>query len=388
MGKLEPAAALHWSVQLVREAERYLAHVSFSLVKLPRIAAAVSVFALVALTLTACTTSKPLPVYRIGLLLPDTVSARYETDHAEFTAEVKKLDPTAKVVYGNADGNATTQLQQADEMLKSGVKVLVVDPYDVRAAMSIVTKAKAKHVPVIDYDTLIDGVGSTYFVGPADEKAGELQATALVAKLKSQGVARGSGILMVDGPADSQLATLTSKGAHAVLDASGYAVLAEFQTPGGVPSFAATWAQARFTELGGKVAGVYAANDGLAAGVIGAAMAVGVDPSQLALTGRGASFAAIQNVLAGRQLMTLYAPIKPEAVKAATLAVELAGGKHPAAPDAVPASSGGTVPAFLLAPTVVTKANVKSTVVKDRFDSVSKICTRAYAAQCTALGIH
>jgi D-xylose transport system substrate-binding protein len=251
-----------------------------------------------------------------------------------------------------------------------------------------VTQAQAKHVPVIDYDTLINGVGSTYFVGSADEKAGELQATALVAKLKSEGVAPGSGILMVDGPADSQLASLTAKGAHSVIDASGYTVLAEFQTPGGVPNFAATWAQARFTELGSAVAGVYAANDGLAAGVLSAAGAANVDPSRLALTGRGASFAAIQNLLADHQLMTLYAPIKPEADMAATLAVGLAGGTHPNAPDAVPATSGGTVPAFLLTPVVVTKANIKSTVITDRFDSVSKICTRAYAAQCAALGIH
>ena len=355
---------------------------------LPRIALAAGVVFLVVATLTACTPAKSGVIHKIGLLLPDTVSARYETDRADFTSEVGKLDPSAKVVYGNANGNAATQLQQAEEMLKSGVKVLVVDPYDVRAAMSIVAKAQAKHVPVIDYDTLIDGVGSTYFVGSADEKAGELQASALVAKLKSRGVAPGSGILMVDGPADSQLATLTAKGAHSVIDASGYTVLAEFQTPGGVPNFAATWAQARLTELGGKVAGVYAANDGLAAGVISAAMAANVDPTSLAVTGRGASFAAIQNLLAGRQLMTLYAPIKPEAVKAATLAVELAAGKHRTAPDAVPATTGGTVPAFLLAPTVVTKANIKSTVVKDGFDSVSKICTRTYAAQCAALGIH
>ena len=358
------------------------------LVKSRSIAAAIGILLLTAATLTACTPAKSGPVLKIGLLLPDTVSARYETDHAEFVAEVKKLDPTAKVVYGNADGAAATQLQQAEEMLKSGIKVLVVDPYDVRAAMAIVTKAKAKHVPVIDYDTLIDGVGSTYFVGSADEKAGELQAMALVAKLKAEGVAPGSGILMVDGPADSELAALTAKGAHSVLDSSGYTVLAEYKTPGAVPSFASTWVQARFAELGSTIAGVYAANDGLASGVLDAAATAGVDPTPLALTGRGAFFAAIQNLLADHQLMTLYAPIKPEAAKAATLAVALANGKHPKAPDVVPASSGGSVPAFLLVPTTVTKANIKSTVVKDGFDSVAKICTRSYAAQCAALGIH
>lgn len=361
--------------------------VSFGLVKPRRIAAAISIVLLTAAVLTACSPSGPTP-HKIGLLLPDTVSSRYATDRSEFTAEVARLDPSAKVTYGNADGNAGTQEAQAVAMLKSGVTVLVLDPYDVRAAVYIVARAKAKHVPVIDYDSLISGSGSTYYVGYDDVKAGELQATAFVSKLKAQGVATGSGILLVNGSASASVATLTAKGAHSVIDASGYTVLAEYQTPGGVPSFASTWVQARISQFGSKIQGVYAANDGLAAGVLAATTAAKVDPTTLALTGRGASFSAIQNLLADTQQMTLYAPIKPEAVKAATLAVELLAGTHRSAPDAVPSTSGGTVPSFLLTPVVVTKTNIQSTVIKDGFDKVERICTRAFAAKCTAQGIH
>jgi D-xylose transport system substrate-binding protein len=354
-------------------------------VKLPRITAAISIIVLTAAALTACS-AQAAPV-KIGLLLPDTVTARYATDHSDFVAAVQKIDPNAKVIYGNAAGSAATQLAQAEDMLKGGVKVLVLDPYDPAGAESIVATAKAKHVPVIDYDTLINGTGSTYFVGSDDELAGKLQAKAMVAQLKSSGVASGSRILMVDGDAKSLSATLVAKGAHSVIDGSGFTVLDEYKTPGGVPSFAAQWVQQKLTAQDNSVAAVYAATDGLANGAISAAMAAGLDPSTLAITGRGASFTAIQNLLAGNQLMTVYSPIKPEAAQAAKLAVELAGGTVRKASSSVPTSTGSSVPAFLLPPTAVTAANARSSVVKDGFATAKQICTQAFTAKCAAAGI-
>ncbi|WP_040419612.1 substrate-binding domain-containing protein, partial [Curtobacterium flaccumfaciens] len=86
---------------------------------------------------------------KIGLLLPDSVTARYASaDRPLFTAEVKKQCSGCSVIYANADGDASKQLQQAQSMLTQGVKVLVLDPFDGEAAASIVQQAKAKKVPV------------------------------------------------------------------------------------------------------------------------------------------------------------------------------------------------------------------------------------------------
>jgi D-xylose transport system substrate-binding protein len=41
----------------------------------------------------------------------------------------------------------------------------------------------------------------------------------------------------------------------------------------------------------------------------------------------------------------------------------------------------------LLTPVAVTKGNVKSTVIKDRYDTVSQVCTPALKAACNAAGI-
>jgi D-xylose transport system substrate-binding protein len=355
-----------------------------------RAVVAATALLLAAGTLTACssnntgttggTTTKAV---KIGLLLPDDVTARYAAaDKPYFEAAVKQLDPSATVLYQNAAGSASKQQQQAQSMLAQGVKVLVLDAFDGAAAASIVTEAKAKKVPVIDYDRLVNGGQSDYYISFDNEKVGELQGTAFVGQLKAEGVPTGTNILMIDGSPTDNNATLFAQGAHKIIDASGYKPLAEYKTPGWLPANAQSWATSQFTKFGSKIKGIYAANDGTAGGVIAAAKAKKVDLSKLALTGQDASLAGIQSILAGDQFMTIYKAIKPEAEKAASLAVSLAKGQHPTAPTTV---SG--VPSFLLVPIAVTKSNIEATVVKDGFDTAAQICTSAYAAACTAAGV-
>jgi D-xylose transport system substrate-binding protein len=354
-----------------------------------RAVVAATALLLTAGSLTACSSTgsssggSSAKSIKIGLLLPDNVTARYAAaDKPYFEAAVKKLAPTATVLYQDADGSASKQQSQAQSMLSNGVQVLVLDAFDGDAAQSIVTAAKAKKVPVIDYDRLVNGGQSDYYISFDNEKVGELQGTAFVNQLKAENVPSGAGILMIDGSPTDNNATLFAKGAHSVIDTSGYKILAEYQTPGWDPAKAQSWATSQFTKFGSQIKGIYAANDGTAGGVIAAAKAKKVDLSKLALTGQDASLAGIQSILAGDQFMTIYKAIKPEAEQAASLAVDLAKGKKPTAP----ATTSG-VPSFLLNPVAVTASTVESTVVKDNFLKASDICTAAYAAACTKYGV-
>ncbi len=45
------------------------------------------------------------------------------------------------------------------------------------------------------------------------------------------------------------------------------------------------------------------------------------------------------------------------------------------------------VPSVLLTPVAVTKANIKDTIIKDKFWTGADICTPDFAAACTAAGI-
>ncbi len=353
---------------------------------------------LTAVTLTACSngsgssgsSTADASKAKIGLLLPDSVTARYEAaDKPFFEAKVKELCSGCTVLYANADGDASKQQQQAESMLTQGVKVLVLDPFDGEAAASIVGEAKAKSVPVISYDRLINSKDLDYYISFDNEKVGKLQAQALVDKLKKDGVAAGSGILMVNGSPTDNNATQFKKGAHSVIDSSGYKVLAEYDTPGWDPAKAQDWVAGQITQFGSKIKGVYAANDGTGGGAIAALKAANVTPLP-PVTGQDAELAGIQRILAGDQYMTVYKALKPEADKAAQLAVDLTKGDKPKGDTTVDTAGGAAIQSFLLQPVAVTADNIESTVVKDEFygsDSASQICTAAYKAACDKYGI-
>ncbi|SEH60485.1 MULTISPECIES: sugar ABC transporter substrate-binding protein [unclassified Leifsonia] len=354
---------------------------------------------LTAVTLTACSngsgnssggSTSGASTAQIGLLLPDSVTARYEAaDKPFFEAKVAELCSGCKVLYANADGDASKQQQQAESMLTQGVKVLVLDPFDGEAAASIVGEAKAKNVPVISYDRLINSPDSNYYISFDNEKVGQLQAQALVDKLKKDGVASGSGILMVNGSPTDNNATLFKKGAHSVIDSSGFKVLAEFDTPGWDPAKAQDWVSGQVSQFKDQIKGVYAANDGTGGGAIAAMKAANLNPLP-PVTGQDAELAGIQRILSGDQYMTVYKAIKPEAEKAAELAIDLTKGNKPKGDTTVKTAGGAEIQSFLLTPVAVTADNIESTVVKDEFygsDSAAKICTAAYKAACDKYGV-
>jgi D-xylose transport system substrate-binding protein len=136
--------------------------------------------------------------------------------------------------------------------------------------------------------------------------------------------------------------------------------------------------------------GVYVANDGMASGAIAALKGAKIDPATRPVTGQDAELAAIQRILTGEQLMTVYQPIKKIAETSAELAVDMVNGKTAeAAAIAKSKVDNGheQVPSVLLDTIVVTKDNIKDTVVADGFLKAEQICTGAAAAACGEAGL-
>jgi D-xylose transport system substrate-binding protein len=324
----------------------------------------------------------------IGLLLPDSVTARYESaDKPYFEAKVKELCADCKVLYSNADGDAAKQQQQAESMITQGADVLVLDPFDGEAAAAIVANANSKKIPVISYDRLINSADLDYYISFDNEKVGELQGQALVDQLKKQGVQPGDGgILMVNGSPTDNNASQFKAGAHKIIDASGYKILAEFDTPGWDPAKAQDWVAGQITQFKNQIKGVYAANDGTGGGAIASLKAAGVSPLP-PVTGQDAELAGIQRILAGDQFMTVYKALKPEAEKAAELAVNLTKGDKADGDTTVKTKGGADIQSFLLTPVAVTADNIQDTVIADGFYKASEVCTADYAAACEKAGI-
>lgn len=326
---------------------------------------------------------------KIALLLPETKTARYESqDRPLFEAKVKELCGDCEVLYSNADQDASKQQQQAEAALTNGASVLVLDPVDAASAVPIVTKAKRQNVPVISYDRLIKGADIDYYISFDNEEVGRLQGQALVDKLHADGKNDGT-IVMINGAATDNNAGQFKKGAHSVIDGSGFTVGAEYDTPDWSPDKAQGEMDQAITALGKNgFIGVYAANDGTAGGALAAMKGAGIDPIP-PLTGQDAEVAGIQRVLTGEQYMTVYKAVKPEASAAATIAVALAKGETPPADLASKTVNNETkdVPSVILTPVAVTKDNVKDTVIADGFWTPDQICTDAFSNACSAAGI-
>ncbi|WP_406270180.1 substrate-binding domain-containing protein [Actinacidiphila glaucinigra] len=321
----------------------------------------------------------------IGLLLPDSVTARYDKfDKPLFEAKVKELCADCDVQYANAAGDSGKQAQQVSTMITKGVKVIVISAQDAAAIKTSVQAAVDKGIKVVAYDRLAQGPVSAY-VSFDNEKVGELQGQALLDSLGAK-AKPSANVVMINGDDADPNAAMFKAGAHKVLD--GKVKIAYEQSGLWKDTVANQKVTAAITQIGAKkIAGVYAANDGMAGGIATALKGAGI--SGIPLTGQDAELAGIQRIIAGTQSSTVYKAFKPEADAAAQLAVNLIEGKaiDSLATTSLTSGSGDKVPSQLLTPVSVTKANVKDTVVADKLWSVEEICTAEFAAACKAAGL-
>ncbi|MFD4575585.1 sugar ABC transporter substrate-binding protein [Streptomyces sp. NPDC058417] len=321
----------------------------------------------------------------IGLLLPDSVTARYEKfDKPLFEAKVKELCSDCNVEYANAAADPAKQAQQVSSMITKGVKVIVISAQDSAAIKSSIQSAVDKGIKVIAYDRLAQGPVSAY-VSFDNVKVGELQGQALLDALGAKATPKAK-VVMINGDDADPNAAQFKEGAHKALD--GKVDIAYEQSGLWKDTVAAQKVSAAITQLGAKnIAGVYSANDGMAGGI--ANTLKGAKISGIPLTGQDAELAGIQRIVAGTQSSTVYKAFKPEADAAAQLAVNLLEGKDikSLATQTLTSGSGDKVPSQLLTPVSVTKANIKDTVVADKLYTIDEICTAEFAAACKAAGL-
>jgi D-xylose transport system substrate-binding protein len=320
----------------------------------------------------------------VAFLMPDQGSTRYEEHDAPgFIAEMKKLCTGCKVIYQNADADASKQQQQFNAAISQGAKVIVLDPVDSTAAASLVKAAQAQGVKVIAYDRPIPTAKADFYVSFNNEGIGKAIADSLVAHLKERKIvaSNGSGVLQINGSPTDAAAGLIKKGIHAGLDNSGYPILAEFDTPEWAPPKAQAWASGQITRFGKKILGVVAANDGTGGGAIAAFKAAGVSPVPT-VTGNDATIAALQLIISGDQYNTISKPSEIVAAAAANVAVQLLNGQVPKAEMSL-----YDTPSQLFTPAVVTAKNLKAEIIDKKILKASDLCIGTYVAGCKKLGI-
>ncbi len=265
---------------------------------------------------------------KIGFLMDSLKVERWQTDLDRFQKRAGELG--AEVLAETAEGDDELQLQQAEKLLASGVRVLVLVPHDAGKAVRIVSAAKAKHVPLLCYERLVRDPDVTFFIGVDASAVGYMQAFVI-----SERAPRGNYVLIGGSPSD-----INAK----ILHDAQMGVLKPMVDRMDIKIVSDTWTKDW---------------DPLEAY---AHMAAAIE----------ADLAAIIRILDGTQTMTVYKPLSSQAKLAAEAAVAYAKGDTVKTIAAI-SIGNKAIPATLLAPVAVTKDNVKQTVIKDGFQNLETI---------------
>jgi D-xylose transport system substrate-binding protein len=319
---------------------------------------------------------------KVGVLLPETASsARWDSeDKPLLTKGIQTaLGSGATVDYNNAGGDPTVQQTQAQADLTKGDCILVVAASDSSSAATIVTQAKAKNVPVIAYDRLIQSKDLSYYVSFDNVKVGQLQGQYVADHYKSY-TQTNNNLVMINGSQTDNNALLFKQGATSVIQplvSSGAlkSVYNQF-TPNWDNDQARVEMDGALTANQNKVAVAYVANDGMANSVIAALKTKKLNGKVL-VTGQDATVAGIHNILAGDQAMTVYKAINKEVDATVSLVKAISAGTDTSSLTngaTVKTSDGTPIPSILETPVAVDKTNIASTVIADGFVTKSDVC--------------
>jgi len=304
---------------------------------------------------------------KIGFLMDSLKIERWQTDLDRFQKRAAELG--AVVLVETAEGDDELQLRQAQKLLDSGVKALVLVPHDSDKAKRIVNAAKARQVPLLCYERLVRDPDVSFFIGVDASAVGYLQAFSL-----SQKAPKGNYVLIGGSPSDNNAKILHDAQMRVLkprVDRGDIKIASDTWTKDWEPSEAYAHMSAAIESTKGDIAAVVASNDGTAGGAIQA-----LEDHKLAgkvlVSGQDADLAAIIRILEGTQTMTVYKPLGSQATLAAEAAVAYAKGDTVKTTAAI-SIGDKLIPATLLAPIAVTKDNIKQTVIKDGFQNLETI---------------
>jgi D-xylose transport system substrate-binding protein len=343
----------------------------------------------------------------IWVLLPDTASSdRWEKDDRKFFGEAfdaAGLSEDSDYHIVNAEGDASTQQSQAEQAIADGASVIVLTSLDTGSGATIIDQAKEAGVKVVEYDRFnTGGSGGDAYVSFDNVEVGAAMAEAVEPAIDALNLSPAR-VVMLNGGEEDNNSFLFKQGYEETVDKrvddGSWTVVADQFVPGWDNQEAQTLMEQILVDANNDVDGVFAANDGLANSVINAMEAAGLPP--VPLSGQDATAAGIQNVLLGKQTVSVYKPIQDEAGVAAAIALALRNGddieaaandyESPLASggssvniigikaeDGKPtdsASGDGVVMYVALVPIGVTVDNVADTVIADEFRTIAEVCT-------------
>jgi len=308
---------------------------------------------------------------KVGLLIPNIVDDRFPKDRDNFIAAVKKLG--GEVIAKECNNDDKIQIQQALDLINNdGVKVLAVISVNKNTAATIVREAHKKNVKVIAYDRIISNCELDYFVSFNNVKVGELMA---LGALKQK---PGGNFILLGGDKSDQNAIWVRQGMLNIVNPLVKSGKVKIVYDCYIEDWSwenAYYEMRQFLNLSSMVPdAIVSAYDGLSTGAIMALDENHVSVSDFpAISGQNAELEACQNIVKGKQTMTVYKPLSLLAQQVAVIAMQCANGKTVETPKDNIFNGAVQVPAFLIEPISVDATNIKSTIISDGFWKESEV---------------
>jgi D-xylose transport system substrate-binding protein len=303
----------------------------------------------------------------VGVSWSNFQEERWSTDEQAMMQQLTKLGAT----YVSADAAASPEKQLADidGLINKGAKVLLVLAMDKDAIAPALAKARARGIPVIAYDRLIESP-EVFYISFDNKEVGRMQARAIYA-VKPKG-----NYAMIKGASTDPNADLLRAGQQEILGAAikkgDIKIVGEEYTDGWKPEVAQKNMEQILTRAGGKVDAVVASNDGMAGGVIAALSSKGI--KGVPVSGQDGDHAALNRVALGQQTVSVWKDSRELGKQGAIVAVALAKGQK--VPNAITFNGGErkvSMNAILIKPVPVT-ADKLDQVIAGGWISKDEVC--------------
>jgi putative multiple sugar transport system substrate-binding protein len=363
--------------------------------------AAVASAAVLAVSLAACGSSEKTVDQQastgannagalIGVTMPTRSSERWISDGDNLKKQLEAMGYKVDLQY--AEDKIPTQVNQLDNQITKGAKLLIIASIDGTAITTQLQSAKDNNIPVIAYDRLIRNSPNVDYYATFDNfKVGVQQATSLLTGLKvlnadgSKGSAKGPfNVELFAGSPDDNNATFFFNGAMSVLkpliDDGTIKVPSnqtDFKTVA-ILRWQPKTAQDRMENLltstyrsGQKVDGVLSPYDGLSIGILSALKSNGYgtagQPYPI-VTGQDAEVASVKSIIAGEQFSTIYKDTRELAKTTVGMADAVLKGQKPTTNNDKDYDNGvKVVPSMLLESVIVDKTNYQKTLVESGY---------------------
>ena len=302
----------------------------------------------------------------VGFSIDTLAIERWRRDCDIFMNTVKANG--AEVVVQNAGNNTEEQNKQIQYLINKKVKVIIIVAKEADSLTETIKLARSHGIPVIAYDRLILNSDISLYMTIDSEKVGEIMAQELYKK-KPDGK-----WFCIYGPKTDYNMTLIRNGVSKIIDNTGVKITHTFFTDGWNYDLSYN-EMARLLLQKNIPDAVICGNDAVANSVIQAVSEI-CPGKDISISGQDADIAGCQNIIAGKQLVTVYKPITKLAEEAGLYAVELAKGKSikELVPENQTINNGyANIPVVWLNPQAVTKDNIEEVIIKSGFHTKDEI---------------